>query len=70
MMPRLHQEIVQQTIYCSYESSYEANYQPSYDVQFVFYDEDEYEDDEAWNEFNVPLPISGSLLYPHRIKNR
>jgi hypothetical protein len=70
MMPLSYQETVQPAIYCSYESSYEANYQPSYDVQFVFYDEDEYEDDDVWNDFNVPLPISGSLLYPHRTRNR
>ena len=70
MISLLHQKMVQPKIYCSYESSYEANYQPSYDVQFVFYDEDECEDDEAWNDFYVPLPISGSLLCPHRTKNR
>jgi len=70
MIPLSSQEAELPTAYCSYDSGYEANYQPSYDVQFVFYDEDDYEDEEEWNDFYVPLPISGSLLSPRRVKNR
>ncbi len=52
---------------CSYDSSYQSNYEPIYDVQFVFYDEDEYDfedDDEMWDVTDyVPLLPSSGQFY-------
>ena len=41
------QEITQQPLplHCSYDFMYEPIYAPSYTISFIFYDEDEYEEE-------------------------
>lgn len=38
--------LLQPTMHCSYDFMYEPIYAPSYSISFVFYDEDEQEEDE------------------------
>lgn len=44
----------------SYSSSYEAIYQPSYDYGFIFYDEDDFYDEDSYTDC-VPLPAATSF---------
>lgn len=37
-------------LYCSYDFMYEPIYEPSYTVAFIFYDEDEYEEEFDFEE--------------------
>ena len=60
-MEPLISPINQNSRLCSYETGYQPNYLPNYDIQFVFYDEDD-TDDEQWNDFDVSLPITGQTL--------
>ena len=46
------QEITQQPLplHCSYDFMYEPIYAPSYTISFIFYDEDEYEEESVYEE--------------------
>jgi hypothetical protein len=39
-----------------YDSGYQSNYQPSYDMQFVFYDEDD-EEENDYEDFSQTIFI-------------
>lgn len=52
MTHRSAQGVTQQNqpLHCSYDFMYEPIYAPSYTINFIFYDEDEYEENDYFYE--------------------
>lgn len=47
----------------TYESEYEEVYDTCYDAQFIFYDEEEVEEEELDDDIIAPLDIAPSALF-------